>query len=198
MLEALVLFLLAALPLLGSPGPATLSIAATGSVYGVARGAPYMVGVVLGTIVVVLLVATGLTGLLFAIPGVLPVLSVAALCYILYLAYKIATAPVLAADVEKATAPSLYGGLLLAIANPKAFAAVIAVFASITVYPEHPVIDAALKSAALAVLVTGVNCIWLALGAALSRLLHHPRLGRVVNIGFAILLLLSVGLVVLM
>lgn len=86
MVEPLILLLLAALPLMGSPGPATLSIAATGSVFGVVRGIPYLMGIVMGTSVVVVLIATGVTGLLFTIPGVLPILTLAALAYILFLA----------------------------------------------------------------------------------------------------------------
>lgn len=58
MVEPLILLLLAALPLMGSPGPATLSIAATGSVFGVVRGIPYLMGIVMGTSVVVVLIAT--------------------------------------------------------------------------------------------------------------------------------------------
>lgn len=90
MVEPLILLLLAALPLMGSPGPATLSIAATGSVFGVVRGIPYLMGIVMGivmgTSLVVVLIATGVTGLLFTIPGVLPILTLAALAYILFLA----------------------------------------------------------------------------------------------------------------
>jgi len=86
MVEPLILLLLAALPLMGCPGPATLSIAATGSVFGVVRGIPYLMGIVMGTSVVVVLIATGVTGLLFTIPGVLPILTLAALAYILFLA----------------------------------------------------------------------------------------------------------------
>ena len=86
MVEPLILLLLAALPLMGSPGPATLSIAATGSVCGLVRGIPYLMGIVMGTSVVVVLIATGVTGLLFTIPGVLPILTLAALAYILFLA----------------------------------------------------------------------------------------------------------------
>ena len=86
LVEPLILLLLAALPLMGSPGPATLSIAATGSVFGVVRGIPYLMGIVMGTSVVVVLIATGITGLLFTIPGVLPILTLAALAYILFLA----------------------------------------------------------------------------------------------------------------
>ncbi|MBT5263193.1 MAG: LysE family translocator [Rhodospirillaceae bacterium] len=197
MVETLVLFVLAALPLMGSPGPATLSIAATSSVFGVVRTLPYMAGVVLGTSTVVLLIATGVTGLLFAIPGVLPILTGVALVYILYLAYKIGTAPILTEEAGTRPAPSLLGGWLLAVANPKAFAAIGAVFASFVILPDRPVLDATVKSAAMFVIVVGVNGLWLILGAALSRVLRHPRTGRYINIGFAVLLVLSVAMVAL-
>jgi threonine/homoserine/homoserine lactone efflux protein len=195
MLEAYVPFLLAALPLLGSPGPATLSVAATGSVFGVVRGLPYFAGVAVGSSIVVLLVASGVTGLLFTIPGVLPILTVAALCYILFLAYKIASAPILVEDRGDRPAPSLWGGLLLAIANPKAFAAIGAIFTSFTLLPKEPVLDATVKSVSLMAVVVSVNIVWLILGASLSRLLRHPKTGRAINITFAVLLVLSVALV---
>lgn len=198
MVEALVLLLFAALPLLGSPGPATLSIAATGSVYGVVRGVPYMFGVMLGTSVVVLLVATGVTGLLFTIPGVLPVISVAALGYILYLAYKIATAPILQDEIAGQAAPSMLPGFLLAIANPKAFAAIGAVFSSMTVIPDQPALDVVIKAVTLITIVASVNIIWLFLGASLSRLLRHPTTGRIINIVFAVALVLSVAIAALL
>ena len=197
MMETFVLFVLAALPLLGSPGPANLSIAAASSVFGVGRSLPYFAGVVSGTSIVVLLVATGVTGLLFTVPGVLPVLTVAALAYILFLAYKIATAPILTNGDGGQPPPSTLGGLLLAIANPKAFAAVGAVFASFTVLPDEPALDAAVKAATLILIVIGVNVVWLFVGAGLSRLLRHPKTGRAINILFAILLVLSVGLAAL-
>ncbi len=197
MVEPLILLLLAALPLMGSPGPATLSIAATGSVFGVVRGIPYLMGIVMGTSVVVVLIATGVTGLLFTIPGVLPILTLAALAYILFLAYKIATAPILSEEGGRQDAPSLPGGFLLAIANPKAFAAIGAVFASFTLLPAEPVLDATVKTAVLVAVIVLVNIVWLFLGAGLSRLLRNPKSGRAINILFAVLLVLSVGLAAL-
>jgi len=86
MVEPLILLLLAALPLMGCPVPATLSIAATGSVFAVVRGITHLMGIVMGTSLVVVLIATGVTGLLFTISGVLPILALAALAYILFLA----------------------------------------------------------------------------------------------------------------
>ena len=197
MAENLALLLLAAFPLMGSPGPATLSLAATASVFGVVRSLWYLAGIVLGTSAVLLMIATGITGILFAVPVVLPVLTAAALCYILYLAYRIATAPILSQDVKNETAPSMIGGLLLAIANPKAFAAIGAVYASVVIMPEQPTLDAFAKLAALFAVIIMVNTSWLVLGAYLAGALRHPRTGRAINLLFAILLVLSVVMAVL-
>ena len=89
------------------------------------------------------------------------------------------------------------GGFLLAIANPKAFAAIGAVFASFTLLPAEPVLDATVKTAVLVAVVVLVNIVWLFLGAGLSRLLRNPKSGRAINILFAVLLVLSVGLAAL-
>jgi threonine/homoserine/homoserine lactone efflux protein len=125
---------------------------------------------------------------------VLPVLTAAALLYILYLAYKIASAPVLPQDTQGGDAPSLAGGLLLAVGNPKAFAAIGAVYAGIAVVPDLPLWDAVIKVATLSAAIVVINTSWLLTGAALSRFLRHPRIGRVVNGMFALLLVLSVAL----
>ena len=198
MAENLALLLLAAFPLMGSPGPATLSLAATGSVFGVVRSLWYLAGIIFGSSAVLLMIAIGITGILFAIPGVLPALTAVALCYILYLAYKIATAPILSQDVKNETAPSIIGGLLLAIANPKAFAAFGAAYASVVIFPEQPTLDAATKLTTLLGVIVIVTTSWLVLGAFLARVLRHPRTGRVINLLFAMLLVFSVAMTALM
>ena len=198
MAENLAVLLLAAFPLMGSPGPATLSLAAIGSVFGVVRSLRYLAGIIFGSSAVLLMIAVGITGILFAIPGVLPALTAAALCYILYLAYKIATAPILSQDVKNETAPSMIGGLLLAIANPKAFAAFGAAYASVVIFPEQPTLDAATKLTTLLGVIVIVTTSWLVLGAFLARVLRHPRTGRVINLLFAMLLVLSVAMAALM
>ncbi len=197
MVENVILLLMAAIPLMGSPGPATLSTAAAASVFGARRSLPYLAGIMLGTTTVIAIVATGITGMLFAVPGVLPVLTVAGFAYILYLAFKIATAPVLSEETGNAAPPTLFGGLLLGISNPKAFAAIGAVFSSSVVVPGDPALDAVVKFTVMLAIVTPINISWLLLGASLSRILRHPTTGRAINIVFAILLVLSVALAVL-
>ena len=103
-------FLLAAVALAGSPGPATLSLTATGAAFGAGRGVAYLAGIVVGMVAVMAIVASGLVGLLLAVPGATPVVTVLAAAYFLYLAWRIATAPPLAEDMAERRAPTFVGG----------------------------------------------------------------------------------------
>jgi threonine/homoserine/homoserine lactone efflux protein len=80
------------------------------------------------------------------------------------------------------------------VANPKAYAAIGAVFSSTTVIAADPVGDATAKIAALSLVIVAVNGSWLAFGSLFSRWLRDPLLGRIVNVTFAVLLIGSVGL----
>ena len=77
-MEGLPAFLLAAVALAGSPGPATLSLTATGAAFGARRGAAYLAGIVVGMVAVMAIVASGLVGLLLAVPGATPAVTVLA------------------------------------------------------------------------------------------------------------------------
>jgi len=202
MIENLLLLWLAALPLMGSPGPATISLAASGSAFGIRPSLGYLGGIITGTIAVLLLVATGIATALLAHPIAGQVLTAIAALYILYLAWKIATAPIRPASKPahqtqaspKAKAPDFRGGVMLAIANPKAFAAIGAVYAAHAIAPHSLWLDNALKIAALALVIVLVNSLWLVFGAGFARLLSDPRFGRLINILFAALLIASLAM----
>jgi threonine/homoserine/homoserine lactone efflux protein len=172
--------LLTSLAIMGSPGPATISLTGSGVAFGVRRCARYLAGIVLGTIIVLAAVAVGVTGALLAIPAARPVLIAAAVAYILHLAYHIATAPPLAAGSDAAEAPSLAGGLLLGAANPKAWVAIGAVFVSVRL-SGHAAVDAGLKTCVLAVMIVIINTGWLAAGASLAPVLRDPARSRRAN-----------------
>ncbi|MEQ9811147.1 MAG: LysE family transporter [Azospirillaceae bacterium] len=193
-LSNIVFLWLAALPLLGSPGPATMGIAGMGAAYGARRGLVFTAGVCCGTTTVLVLVASGVTAALLAVPGLREVIIVAAIAYMIYLAYRIASAPPLGSRPHGARAPSFPGGYFLAIANPKAYAVLGALFSSHLLVAGDPLGDAALKVAALVVVIAVVNTIWLCLGALVAKALSDPRRGRIANLLFAAALLLSVAL----
>jgi len=193
MYENLLLLYLAATPLMGSPGPATLTVAATAAAFGPRPALPYLCGIILGTSGVLLLVATGVTGLVLAVPMLGSVITGLAACYILFLAWRIATAPPLGQGGDVGQRPGLPAGFLLAIANPKAFAAIGAVFSGHQLVSGDVLTDSLVKVAALAPLIVVINSLWLVFGSLIASALRDPRLSRMANICFAILLVLSVG-----
>lgn len=193
-MENLAGFMVAALALTGSPGPAVLSVAATGAAFGVARGLLYMIGIDTGMLAVIGLVASGVTGLVLAIPGAAPVVSLLAAAYFLYLAWRIATAPPLTDESAARPPPSFAAGVFLALVNPKAYAAMAAMFSGFTLVREAVALDIAVKTAVLMAIIVAVNIAWLAAGAALTRLFREKRSNRIVNVSFAILLLASLVL----
>ena len=197
MLSKILVLWLAAFPLMGSPGPATLSLAAVGSAFGIKKCFAYYLGIVLGTAGVLLMIAVGLTGLLLAQPKLAFIITLAAAAYILYLAYCIATAPVGGEENSNAPVPRLRSGFFLAIANPKAFAAIGAVYSGNVLNENNVYIDAAVKITALLLVIITVNFIWLVGGSAFSASLTNPQVSRVVNWLFAVLLVISVGLAIL-
>lgn len=194
MLENLAFLLLIALLLMGSPGPATLSLAAMGTAFGVASSLRFFGGIVLGTTTVLVIVASGISGLLLALPGAVPVLTGLGTLYILYLAARIALATPGSPNATPSMPPSFPGGLLLAIANPKAYVAIGAVYSSTEVVEGSIGADAAVKLTALFATMILVNIGWLWLGAAFGALLAAPRHRRAINVGFAVLLVGSVAI----
>lgn len=96
--------LLISLAVMGSPGPATISLVAAGSVFGVRQSLKYLIGIIVGTTVVLVAVATGITAALVALPAIGSVLLGISAAYILWLAYQIATAPLLSEQTAAADA----------------------------------------------------------------------------------------------
>jgi threonine/homoserine/homoserine lactone efflux protein len=184
------------LAIMGTPGPATISLTATGSAYGIRRSLAYLAGIVAGTVAVLLAVASGITAALLALPAVRPGLVAAAVAYILWLAYHIATAPPLSEAVAGAQPPGLTGGALLGIANPKAWVAIAAVFAGSRL-AGGDVLDASAKVGVLTLMIVLINGTWLAAGASLAPLLRDPSRARIVNVALAAVLVVAAGLAVL-
>ena len=71
-----------------------MSLAGFGTAFGFRPSLSYLVGIITGTTVVLLMITTGVTALVLAQPILLTALTILAGIYILYLAWKIATAPV--------------------------------------------------------------------------------------------------------
>ena len=192
-MEDLLGFVLAGFALAGSPGPATLSIAATGAAFGARRGVGYMTGIIIGMVIVMGVTATGVTGVLLAAPGATPIVAGMAAAYIVYLAYRIASAPPLAERAGQGRRPSFSSGVFLSLVNPKGYAAMAVLFSGFVLVRERFELDVALKVIILVAIMITVDMVWLFLGESLTRFFHAPGINRAINVTFAVLLVASVS-----
>ncbi|MER9850795.1 LysE family transporter [Mesorhizobium sp. M0106] len=192
--QQLLALVLASAIVMGSPGPA-ISVTAIGAAFGLRDSLRYASGIVVGTVLVLLVVATGIMAVLTALPKLAALLAVASAAYILYLAFKIATAPPRAARIGGAALPTFLGGFLLAVANPKAYVAIAAVFAGASSGAGGLAISA--KLAVLALMIVAIHLLWLLAGAAFARLLRKPLASRIINLVFAVTLVATAALAAL-
>jgi threonine/homoserine/homoserine lactone efflux protein len=194
--ESVATLVLISLAIMGSPGPATISLIAAGSVRGVRRSFPYLFGIIVGTTLVLVAVATGITAALLAVPAIGSVLIWISVAYVLWLAYHIATAPPLSKLTGASNAFSFMGGAILGIANPKAWVAIAAVFASVHL-ADAPTNDADAKIVVLTVMIIVICATWLVAGRSIAPLLRDPRRARLVNAALAVGLVGATALAVL-
>jgi threonine/homoserine/homoserine lactone efflux protein len=187
--QQLLALIVAAIVVMGSPGPSTISVTAVGAAFGLRSSLGYASGLVLGTIAVLLVVAAGIVGMLASMPRLATALTILSAAYILYLAFKIATAPPLAESGRHTARPTFAGGFMLAIANPKAYVAIAAVFAGAS--SQADALGGSAKLLVLAVMIVVIHAAWLLAGAGFARFLRHPVASRIINLIFAATLVLT-------
>ena len=174
-----------------TPGPNNVLLAASGVNFGFARTIPHMTGVTLGFDV--LLIACGLgLGLIFAaVPDLQTVLKIAGAAYMLWLAYKVATAH----QTGEGEAPARPFTFMQAAAfqwvNPKA---VLAVVSGVAIYvrPDHRWTDFSIVVAVFTVVTLLAVSLWAGFGVALRGYLKDPARARIFNFAMALLLVISI------
>ncbi|MEX1166777.1 MAG: LysE family translocator [Hydrogenophaga sp.] len=171
-----------------TPGPNNMMILASGVNFGFARSLRHLFGIVLGFGLMILLVGLGLHTLLERFPLIYSAMRWIGAAYLLWLAWKLASAGPPSANAAQAAEPM---GFLAAAAfqwvNPKAW--VMAVTAISTFLPAQA---QALHILSLAALFTALNlpcvAIWGAFGSAMRRVLQNPLKLRIFNITMALAL----------
>jgi threonine/homoserine/homoserine lactone efflux protein len=186
--QSLSTLVLEAVALMGSPGPTNMAVMATTAAFGIRASLGFVSGAIVGTSAVLLAVATGVVALLMSIPGLGSALTLGSAVYILYLAARIATAPPLSAQDADARAPSFAAGFLLAVANPKAWFAIAAVFTGSMLVETSREFDALLKTAVLTVMIVIIHLFWMLGGVSLGGFLGDPLRSRIANILFGLIL----------
>lgn len=184
-------FLVAAIALLGSPGPAIAALLAVGRVDGWAKGLKFYIGLQFGLATAAGFTALGLFAIISAFPIILLTMSLIATAYLLYLAYKIATSPVGEEPDQNSQSSTKFAGFLIGITNPKAYLAFASLFASFVLIQTNETLDSVLKWVVVIVVMILVDFIWLGIGVRIGYLKMSNQSERVLNYILAAMIVLA-------
>lgn len=176
-----------------SPGPNNFMLMASGMNYGWLRTLPHMLGIGIGFPVMVVLVGLGVMQVFDAVPHSFNVLRILSVAYLVYLAWKIATAQPADTDgISETTRPlSFVQAAAFQWVNPKTWAMAVT---AITAYSPQDRPLSAVFFIALVFALIGIVTInsWTMLGQQLRHLLRTPAAYRGFNICCALVLVMSV------
>ena len=174
-----------------TPGPNNLMLMASGANYGLRRTVPHMLGVSLGHSFMVVMVGVALLRLFHAVPVLNTILTVGAVVYMTWLAWKIATALPPEARAVTGTPFTFLQAAAFQWVNPKAW--VMAITAITAYAPQDWSAPAGSLLVAVVFLCTNLPSItlWAVLGVQVRRFLGTARRLRIFNVTMAVLLLAS-------
>ncbi len=164
---------------------------ASGTNFGFVRTLPHMAGVSGGFVIMVVLVGLGLAQIFEAFPVLKTVLKVGSVGYLVYLAWKIATAGAPKDATASGAKPMTFiQASLFQWVNPKAWTMALGAV-SVYVPATNPVLGLFLVAGIFGAINLPVVSIWTAMGAQLRQFLQDPIKLRIFNVTAAILLLAS-------
>lgn len=173
-----------------TPGPNNMMLLASGANFGFERTFPHMLGVTLGFALMILAIGFGIGGLFAAYPMLYTLLRVLSTIYLLWLAWRIATAEGLS-ERNASARPMTFFEAAFQWVNPKAWASALG---AITAFTAREDFAASVLTVAAVFVAVMLPCIasWTGFGTLLKRLLTQPLSLRAVNVTMALLLVASI------
>ena len=172
-----------------TPGPNNMMLLASGANFGLRRSLPHMLGISMGHAFMVMVMGLGLAAVLHQSPQVMIGLKLAAIAYVLWLAWKIAHSAAPTEGKVGAKPLTFLQAAAFQWVNPKAVAMAIT---AVTVYGGTGSIGSV---ATVALVFAAVNlpsvALWCGMGEALRSLLQNETRLRVFNWTMAALLIAS-------
>lgn len=172
-----------------TPGPNNLLLTTSGANFGFMRSLWLMVGIMLGMQSILLLVAFGVGGLLLIYPALHITLKVLGSLYLLWLAWKVATAAYERLDMDAAPPEPvrLYQGGGLQFLNPKAWLMTLGAVTSFSLAGDQYYHSILIISGALLLVNLVAGVIWLGFGTVIGRLLRSKKAWIIFNVSMGLL-----------
>ncbi|GIK79269.1 MAG: LysE family translocator [Pseudorhodoplanes sp.] len=178
-----------------TPGPNNIMVTASGQSFGLTRTWPHILGVTIGFAILLVAFGLGLSQLFTLYPPLHTALRIAGALYLLYLAWRIATASAPGGDGRARARPiSFVEALLFQWVNVKGLTFAAGVSAAFLT----PGGDFVRELAAIVMMFTALTLpslvVYCLFGVAIGRFLTSERARRAVNYTFAMLVVLSIAL----
>jgi threonine/homoserine/homoserine lactone efflux protein len=187
-------FIAAVFFLIITPGPGVLTTAGIGAAYGYRHGLAFIGGLYVGGFIVMILVLSGIAAAGLAIPWLRTVLLLASVGYLLFLAYRIATAGARIGFIDPTKPLGFWNGLALQPINPKAYVVTTTLFSGFAMFPDAFLFEVTVKIVIYSLIWTPLHVLWLFAGVRLRQLNLGASTQRAINIAMACAMLLVVGL----
>lgn len=177
-----------------TPGPNNMMLMLSGTQHGFARTIPHMVGVTLGTVLLVCLTYLGVGTLLLDHPRVVDAMTLACAGYLLWLARRLlaskATNASTATEVQ-ARPMNLREGLTFQFVNPKVWTMALAASGIAAHFPFSPLFNGVLVALVTTMINLPCMSVWTAFGKTLRRHLAHTRNKRIFDGGMALMVVMT-------
>jgi threonine/homoserine/homoserine lactone efflux protein len=160
--------------------------------FGFARTIPHMVGICFGFVALVVAVGLGVGAALTALPEAKTVLKLVGAAYMLWLAWKVATAAPSDADEQRSSPLTFWQAAAFQWVNPKAWVMAVSAMA-VYVRPLHVAADVTAVTLAFGLVTVPAVATWAGFGHVLRRALRDPGKVRVFNVAMALLLVASIA-----
>lgn len=175
-----------------SPGGATTLVAASGARFGYVRSVPLMAGICFGMGSLTATLSIGLGAMLGTVEALEVGLKILGTAYLLYLAWIIGRQSAPQAGKASDRPIGFLQGFALIWVNPKVWTLGMAASSAYLGLTFDPWLDAVLIAGAFVGVGTASAALWCWAGAKLGEMLTSETQWRAVNIGFGMLLVLSI------
>ncbi|HEY5801348.1 MAG TPA: LysE family translocator [Burkholderiaceae bacterium] len=157
-----------------TPGPNNMMLTASGMRFGFRRTIFHLLGVTLGSSLMVALFALGVGGMLMRLPGAQPLFKALACAYLLYMAWGMRKLAAPRAETADERPISFFAAVSFQFVNPKVW--MMALTAASTLMPPGQPMWLAVLATSVVFSLVNLPCIsvWAAGGAALGRHLERP------------------------
>jgi threonine/homoserine/homoserine lactone efflux protein len=174
-----------------TPGPNNTLLLASGVNYGFKRTLPLIMGVLIGFPLMIGCIGLGLGQIFQSYPAIYTAMKYVGVAYMIWLAWKIATAELAGSGDEVAGKPMTFvQAALFQWINPKGWVMAVTAVSAYTLATDY---HTGLIVVVLTFALMGITSAstWAMFGVGLRHVLNDPRYFRVINVSLALLLVAS-------